>query len=336
MGYILVVTLVLITAIFVAIEMAVFSVRAERLGIAAAKGDSRGTIVLGYLSDPPKFLSSFQMATTLTSILIGAYGQSYIAEKVTPRFAEAGLASPSTWAFWTTVAGTTFLSLIFANLVPKQIGFVWAEEVSLLSARASRVYVRFTRPLAWILEVTARGIVSLFRIPIASQTKTTEADVVYMIQQGRNAGELDHSEREIAENAFKLSDLRVVDSMTRRDQIVWVDQNWPIERIRQFIVDSGRSFLPLCEGKLDHVVGIIKSRDILALPIKDLTHARLLAEISEPLVIPRKHKLLQVIEHMRSSDSRVAMVADEHGGMVGMLALNDLVAAIVGPLCGIK
>ncbi len=198
------------------------------------------------------------------------------------------------------------------------------------------MYIRFTRPLAWILEIAARGIARLFRIPIASQTKTTEADVVYMIQEGRNAGELDRSEREIAENAFKLSDLRVVDSMTRWDQIVWVDQNWPIDHIRQFIADSGRSFLPVCDGKLDQIVGIVKSRNILALPTKDLTHARLLSEASEPLVIPRKHKLLQVIEHMRSSDSRVAMVADEHGGMVGMLTLNDLVAAIVGPLCGIK
>lgn len=336
MGYILVVSLILVAAIFVAIEMAVFSVRAERLGIAADKGDKRGDIVLGFLNDPPRFLSAFQIITTLTSILIGAYGQSYIAEQLQIQFKAVGFINATTWAFWLTVASTTFLSLIFANLIPKQIGFVWAEEVSMISARFSNLYVTITRPLALILEVTARGLSKLFGVPISSLSKVTEADVVYMMKEGRHTVELDPSERKIAENAFALSDIRVTDSMTRRDQIAWVDQNWPAQKIRSFVAEKGRSYYPLCDQKLDKVVGIIKSRDLLALGSDKLDQSSIAALAKEPLIIPRSSKLLQVTEKLKTSDSRVALVADEHGGIVGMLTLNDLVATLVGPLCGIK
>lgn len=336
MGYILVVSLILVTAIFVAIEMAVFSVRAERLGIAADKGDKRGDIVLGFLNDPPRFLSAFQIVTTLTSILIGAYGQSYITAQWQPRLEAMGLPGSAAWAFWLTVAATTFLSLIFANLVPKQVGFVWAEEVSMITARFSNLYVTITRPLAWILEATARGLSKLLGIPISSLSRVTEADVVYMMKEGRHHVELDPSERAIAEKAFALSDIKVTDSMTRRDSIAWVDKNWPIPKIREFVAEKSRSYYPLCDGKLDKVEGILKSRDLLAMGSDKLDPKSLLELAKEPLVIPRNARLLQVTEMLKSSDSRVALVADEHGGIVGMITLNDLVATIVGPLCGIK
>lgn len=332
MGYLLVVLLLVVTAVFVAVEMAVFSVRSERLGQAEENGDRRGSIVLGFLADPPKFLSAFQISTTLSSILIGAYGQSYIANHLGRLLDAAGWQMPDVWAFWITVASTTFLTLVFSNLLPKQIGFVWAEEVSLLTARASSVYVRVTRPLSWILEIIARGLSTLFRIPISSASQTTEADVVFLLKQGRDAVQLDPSERRIAENAFKLSDIYLSEVMTERNRLVWIDESKDRDEIDRTIVESGRSFLPVCKGSLDNVIGIVKARDYLASARKSRIEIALRKSTSPPLIVQSDTRLLKLIERLQETEHRVAIVVGNDQRVIGMVTLNDVVTAVVGPI----
>lgn len=333
MVYLGLAVLLLLSGFLTMVEMGLFSVRRERLELAANKGDKRGAVALRYLDDPPKFLTASNVLLTLLSVMVGSLVQPYLTVPVESLLRGWGV--PTDWvapsAYGAAVTVLTIVSLVVANLLPKQLGFVWAEPVSIACAPLMRVYVALAQPLAVVVEPLVRLVARILGVPKEAQAKVGEGDLLLQLEEGLRCGGVDPREQEIARRAFALSDLRVEARMTPRESIEWVEVDLNPSAMKERIAASKRSWIVVADDSLDRVLGVIQAREYLALaspPIK----RELMAFVRQPVRVPVGTRLTRALELLSESSCRVVLVDDHSHRLVGLVTVNDVVTQILGPV----
>ncbi|HEV2667682.1 MAG TPA: hemolysin family protein, partial [Blastocatellia bacterium] len=139
------------------------------------------------------------------------------------------------------------------------------------------------------------------------------------------------AEHELVDNIFRLADLKIPQLMTPRLDVVWLDVESPPEEIRKRIIDSPYSRLPVCQGTLDNILGVVKARDLLARVLAG-EPLDLRAVMRPALYVPETRTALQLLELFKQSATHIAMVIDEHGAFEGLVTMNDVLEAIVGEM----
>jgi putative hemolysin len=333
MAALLVIALVLLTGVLVAVEMALFSVRRERLELAVQKGDGRARIGLRFLDDPAGYLTASNVALTAAGVVAGSLVTPWLTDP-TAGWLRA-LAVPTAWiptvAYVLCVTLLTLLTLVFGNLVPKQIGFVWAETVTLRGARLMGLVTLLTRPLSALVEPLVRGVARLLRVPQEASTVVEEGDLLLLMEEGLRRGRIDPREHSIARRAFALSDRKVENAMTPRDDVSWLDANLPAGQARQKVAECGRSWVVVCDGSIDRVLGTVKARDYLALASPP-DRRTLLAMLKTPAETHVGASLLGALERLGTAESRILLVRGPDARLEGLVTANDVVSALVGPM----
>lgn len=161
--------------------------------------------------------------------------------------------------------------------------------------------------------------------------RVTEEEVRALILQGAEAGVFAHSEREIVESVFRLDDRSVNELMMRRREVVWLDADASGEEIRRTVTENSYSRFPVCEGSLDNVIGIAKAKHLLERCLNNES-LDLRAVMTAPLFVPETQTALQVLELFKNAHTHIALVIDEHGGVEGLVTINDVLEAIVGEM----
>lgn len=328
-----VLALVLLSGVLVAVEMALFSVRRERLELAVQQGDGRARIGLRFLDDPACYLTASNVALTAAGVVAGSLVTPWLTNPTSDWL--RALTVPESWvpsfAYVVVVTALTLATLVLGNLVPKQIGFVWAETVTLRGARLMSLVVAATKPLAVLVEPLVRLVARLLRVPSEAASVVEEGDLLLLMEEGIRSGRIDAREHSIARRAFALSDLSVRDAMTPRERISWLDANLPSSQARQKVAACDRSWVVVCDGDLDHVLGTVKARDYLALSSPPDRPA-LVAMLKPPAESVPDASLLGALERLGSAESRILLVRGPGGRLEGLVTANDVVTALVGPL----
>jgi putative hemolysin len=314
-------------------EMALFSVRRERLEVAAESNDGRARVALQFLDDPPRFLTASGVLLTTLSILAGSLVQPGLTQPLGDWLLALGLAREAapTVAYATAVAAVALCSLVFANLLPKQLGFVFAEPITLKGARPLGLCVALARPAAAIVEPVLRMLERVLRVPRAASSDVDERGLLLLMKDGLRTGSIDPNEYDIVRRAFRLSELRVEEFMTPRDQVEWIELDLVPSAAKQRVAASSRSWIVVSDDKLDDVVGVVQARAYLAAsspPSRD----ELLAMLRQPLRVPTGTRLTHALARLAESDCRILLVESPEHGLAGLVTANDLVCAVVGPL----
>lgn len=332
MAFLIVGSLFLLTAILTAVEMATFSARVERMKQADEAGDRRGILVLAYQRSPMHFLAALQLVTTAAAFWSGALMETSFIYPV-----EVWLSSWGVPAKW--VAGSasilvltlmTLVSLIFTNVLPKQIGFIRANEIALSYARAMRWLIKLTRPLGWIVTSSVNAMLKLRRISPDQKHRVTEMDIRSLIKEGAKKGGLDEREQNIVRRALDLSDVLAEQVMTPVSKLEALDVTRGVQECDRMIHKTTHSFIPVYENGWDKTLGVIKARDWLILRHPTMKDLRRL--ISKPVTVRRKDSLLLVLEALRPVETRCVFVVNKNGVVEGMITLNDAVSHILGPI----
>lgn len=311
-------------------EMATYSARPERMRQAQAAGDRRGTLVLVYQRSPSSFLASLQVITTFATLGVGALVNSNLSDPIFATFDK--FTALGKWreeaAFATAFILATVITLIFTNVLPKQIGFVKANEVALAAARPMRLWIRLMRPLSWVVAQASAILFRVFRIRPDERYRVTEADLVHLLREGRRAGSLDASEAAMVHRVLGLSDLNVTDIMTKRSLIDWVDLNWKADQIERYLCNVPHSFVPVGNGDLDQVTGVLSVRNWLreTRPAMDKMRLMPVVEVNED------SSLLEMLSALGPIETKMVFVRSKSGDIVGMVTLNDAIQGITGPL----
>jgi putative hemolysin len=269
----------------------------------------------------------------LIGILSGAFGGATIADTLEAAFAQNPALAPYSGALAVGIVVTviTYFSLVIGELVPKRLALNNAERIATLIAPIMQFVSTIARPFVSLLSVSTELVVRLLGIKPASEPTITEEEVKILIEQGRESGVFEDVEQEIVERVFRLSDRTVNSLMTHRSEMVWLDVEDPLETNLQKILASGHSNFVVCKGDFDHVIGILRAKDLL----REYTAGRPVSipgSLPMPPFVPEGVDALEVVARLRHDKSPVALVVDEYGTIDGMVTLTDVLEAIVGDI----
>jgi len=329
----LVLLLILVNGFLAMSELAIVSARRPRLSALAERRRPGARTALALAEDPGRFLSTVQIGITLTGVFAGAFGGATIAEWVAGRLEELGLQQSVSepLAIIGVVALITYLSLIIGELVPKQIALRYAEQTACIVAPAMRRLSTLAGPLVTVIDLSAKGVLRLVGAQGPPPHRITDEEIRILIAEAESAGVVRSAEKDMIGAVMRLSDKRVGALMTPRPQIDWIDLEEGEAGIRQAIMATKHSRLPVARGSVDRFEGIVAIRDILELVLsgKPLDVAGIL---HPPPVFHETADALFVVETLRNTDHHMGLILDEYGSVQGVVTRADLLEAIIGEM----
>lgn len=324
--------LIVVNGIFAMSELAVMTSRHSRLQSAAGAGSKGAAVALSLSREPTRFLSTVQVGITLVGVLAGALGERALSDDLEPVVARIPWLEP--WSEPITlvlvVLIITYFSLVVGELVPKRIAIAHPEAVAIAIARPLNALSIIAAWPVRILAVSTDAILKVFRIRARSGDDVSEDDVRALIVRAASTGVFTPQEHRLFQRIMRAGDLQVRDLMVARRNIIWIDESEPIDAVRVLVGTSPHSHFPVCRGDLDHCVGVVHVKDLIAYGLIAGRDFRVTTVAHAPLFVPETMPALRLLDQFQSTKVHIAFVVDEYGGTQGMLTLNDVTQAIVG------
>lgn len=323
--------LLIANGVFAMAEIAVVSAKKVRLRLLADQGNGKARAALELAESPNRFLATVQVGISLVGIFTGAFGGATLAAKLAVPVSQVQFLAPyaDKIAFGIVVALITYFSLVLGELVPKRFGLSNPEGISMAVARPMNWLSKVAGPLVSFLSASTEGLLRLLGFKPDKEAVVSADEVRVLMQEGVRAGAFNKVESHIVHSALELDELAVRDLMTPRPKIIWLNKDDPHEAIWHKIVVSAHSHFPVYESNRDNVVGIVSVKAIYA-NLAAGTPARIPDLMTKPLVVPSSQTAVQLLDTFKQTGKHLALVTDEFGSIVGLVALHDVMEAIVG------
>jgi putative hemolysin len=323
--------LILVNGVFSMSELAIVSARTAKLRMAAEKGSGAAQTALALAAEPGKFLATVQIGITLVAVIAGAFSGATLGGPVADRLAALGLA-PATAervGFTLVIGLTTFFTLVIGELVPKQIALRAAVPLALVMARPMALFARFSAPFVWLLDTSSSLILQALGLHHRGDHRLTAEELQMIFAEATRTGVIEEEERAILSGIMRLGERTVRELMTPRTEIDWLDLGASEAQIRETIAASPHSLLPVADGSVDRVVGVVKVREVLARLLAGQP-VRLARVMRKAEVVPDQLDAMDALRILQSSGLGMAMVHDEYGHLDGIVTAADLLAAMAG------
>ncbi|NIJ09123.1 putative hemolysin [Sphingomonas vulcanisoli] len=327
----IIVALMLVNAVFAMSEMAIVSSRKPRLEAMARRGQKGARIALRLASDPGKFLSTVQTGITLIGVLAGAFSGEKLGGPVADRLERLGLQHTIAghWGFALVIIGTTYLSLVIGELVPKQVALRTPEPIAAAMARPMMGLSYAAAPFVWLLDRSSALFFKLLGLDREREDRVTAEELHLVVAEASSAGVIEESERAIISGVVRLADRPVREVMTPRTQVEWIDATLDAAALRDRLLALPHSRVPVGNGSVDELIGVIEAKDLLAAALAGPLPSIL--EFIHPVqVVPDQMDAMNALQVLRGSEVPVAFVHDEYGHFDGLVTPVDLLAAIAG------
>lgn len=326
--------LIALNALFAGAEIAVLSVNETKLERMAQQGNKKAKRLERLTAEPARFLSTIQIAITLSGFLGSAFAADGFSEPLVDWAVSLGATLPRKTLDKIAVIIITlilsYFTLVFGELVPKRIAMKKSEALALgMSGLLSGISVVF-KPVVWLLSVSTNGVLRLCGIdPHEQEEAVSEEEIRMMVDEGGEKGTIDREEQKFIRNVFEFDDLTAGEIATHRTDVDILlteddDECWAAE-----IHDSRHTLYPVCDSSPDNVIGIVNAKDYFRLDDKSRENVMAHA-VTEPYFVPESIKADVLFKKMKNERRKMAVVLDEYGGMTGIITLNDLVGELVG------
>ncbi|MDR0365454.1 MAG: hemolysin family protein, partial [Bifidobacteriaceae bacterium] len=327
------VVLTLGTAVFVAAEFSLVAVDSAVLD--AAERPERYGALRRALGSTSLYLSASQVGITLTTILLGYTAQPAATRLFDRLVGGAGQAAPlvgSALAAALAVICVNAFSMLFGELVPKNLAMAEPLGVSRLALPFLLGFTKVMRPVIWLLHSSSTGLLKLMRITpvdeVDSARSAEELDSV--VRRSAAEGMLDEDLADRLTRTLALTELRAVDAMTDRTQITVVGRDATADDVIRLVRETGHSRLPVIDGSRDNIIGLVALRKAVAVPHERRPKVAVTALMTEIIEVPETARLGPVLVQLRDAGAQMAVVVDEYGGTSGVITLEDVVEEIVG------
>src|ERR1043166_203142 len=330
--------LVATNGFFVASEFALVSVRRSRLEARAAAGNSNARAALRLLDNPTFFISAVQFGITLASLALGWIGEPTVAswlEPIAHGIASEGRAGYVAHVMAVVIAfsAITFMHIVLGELMPKMVALERAEKIALFCSRPLELFAKTFRAPLWVFNsVGARlGRLIGLKSTLDHAAVYTETELRQLVDVARESGYLRAEERRLIHRVFEFSDTLVREAMVPRTEMAAIPSSSSLEQITKAFQQFSYSRLAVYKESLDDVMGFIHSKDVmpfLLCPEK----FRLEEALQPPLYVVDTARLEDVLRQMQKAKSHFGFVVDEHGGLEGIITLEDLLEEIVGDI----
>ncbi len=323
---------------FVGSEYSLVTARRPKIAERAAAGSRGARAALRLLAAPTIFISATQLGVTLASLALGWIGEPTISALLLPiamRIASAGWAGYVAHLLAVAIAFTviTFLHIVIGELMPKMIALERAESLAIVSAGALELFSKIFRAPIWVLNKTGAGLGRLLGIKSSLEHAAvyTETELRQLVDISRASGHLRADEQRLIHKVFEFSETLVREAMVPRTETAAVSFDCSLEEIAKAFRQHGYSRLPVYRESLDEVAGVIHSKDVMPYLLRPETF-RLEEVLQPPLYVVDTARIEDVMRQMQRAKVHFGFVVDEHGGVEGIITLEDLLEEIVGDI----
>ena len=314
-------------------EVALLTSKRAKLSAMAARGKKSAEVAIRISEDPTQFLSTIQIGITSIGLLSGIVGESIFAKPLAIWLQSVGVpdgvADVSATVF--VVLIVTFIAITVGELVPKRIGQSNPEQIATVIATPMLILSKVTKPFVVILTVTTNTLLRLFGIGKHKEATVTEDEIEAILDEGSVAGLIEDQERELVKNVFRLDDRKLGSLMVPRSEIVFVDINDPEAESFNQIAQSVRSRIPVCDGGLDSIIGVLTAKTALSTVARG-EKLSLQENLDPPLYVPETLTGMDLLEQFKQSRTHIAFVVDEYGGLEGLVTIQDIFDTLIGEI----
>lgn len=330
------VILIALNAVFASAEIAVLSLNETKLGRMAEQGNSRAKRLVRLTKEPARFLATIQVAITLSGFLGSAFAADNFSEPLVDWMIHMGVSIPRATLDAGAVVFITlvlsYFTLIFGELVPKRIAMKKPEQIAMgISGLVSGISIVF-KPIVSFLSVSTNLVLRLCGIdPKEEEEQVSEEEIRMMVDVGSEKGTIEHQEKEFIQNVFEFNDIMAESIATHRTDVVMLWMEDDMEVWAETIHNSRHTFYPVCDGSPDNVIGVLNAKDYFR--IDDKSRNKVMNQAVYPAYFVLETTKADVLfRNMKANKSTIAIIIDEHGGMTGIVTMNDLVEELVGDL----
>ena len=330
------IALIALNAIFACAEIAVISMNDTKLAKLASEGDKRAVRLARLTNQPARFLATIQVAITLSGFL----GSAFAAENFAGMLADwlLSLGVPMTRDVLNSIAVVvitvilSYFTLVFGELVPKQVAMRKAESLALGMSGLISAISKICAPLVGLLTLSTNGILRLMGIdPNAQPEEVSEEEIRMMVDAGNESGTIDNEEREFIQNVFEFDNLPVDDIITHRTDVTFLYLEDSLSVWDQAISETRYTYYPVCNETPDQIVGVLNTK--IYFRMKDKTKETVMEQaVTDAYVVPETLKADVLFRNMKKEHEQIAIVLDEYGGMSGIVTIKDLIEELVGDL----
>ena len=325
---ILIIVLIFVNAFFSASEMAIVSVNKNRLKILIEEGNEKAKKLDKLMEEPSKLLSTIQIGITLAGFLASASAAVAISEPFKQLLMMMNVPYYSQLSLLIVTMLLSYLSLVFGELIPKQIALLNSEKIALANINIIMFVYRVFIPFIKILTFSTNIVLSIFNVKEKSDLETVSKEEIKLMV---NDSEIKDSEREMIEKIMDFDDKVAREIMIPRTSMFALDVNSDIKDIFESENIIRYSRIPVYFEDLDNIVGILHTKSLLKrayeIGFDDIDIKSLL---QEAYFVPETKKIQSLFIEMKNLKKHIAILIDEYGGVSGIVTLEDLLEEIVG------
>jgi CBS domain containing-hemolysin-like protein len=329
--------LVAANGFFVAVEFGLARLRPTQAEEFVRQGRPGAKSVMHAVRHIDSYLSGCQLGITICSLGLGALGEPAFHDALEPLLGDAaqiaGIGLASALAF----VIITMLHVVVGELAPKSAAIARTPPIVLALTPPMRMFYIATKPVVELLNGLGNLVLKPFGIPPASESGSqphSEDELRLLLRESSREGTIGREEQELSEAALVFGDRRAREVMKPRAEIAYVLTTDSPRRIAERVIETGHTRLPLCEpeGGLDAAVGVINAKDLVPIGLEPDREFDV-REIARPIAhVSESARLERVLRDMRRERRHIALVHDEHGTVVGLVTLEDILEELVGEI----
>jgi putative hemolysin len=326
--------LIAVNGVFVAAEISLVTVRRSRIRQLSDEGDVRARRVGRMTERPGRMLATIQLGITFIGFLAAAFAGASIAGQLASRLRDIGplSASADILALLIITLVVSLFTIVFGELVPKTLGMAHAERYSLMLARPMDVLGRILAPVVWFLTTVTHGMTRLLGVRDIPDDAITSEELRILVERGGEQGTIEAEEEQMIGGVLELGERRVHEVMVARVDIVALSVDAALGEIVEVIVSEGHSRIPVYDGSMDNIVGMLYAKDLLPYLVGEDRPPAIRRLVRTPLFVPESMLVDDLLHSLQRRRVHLAIVLDEHGGTAGLITIEDLIEEIVGEI----
>jgi putative hemolysin len=330
-----IVLLVLLNGVFVAAEIALVTVRRSRLDQLEDEGNRGAERVRRLIEDPGRFLAVIQLGITFIGFLASAFAAVSLVTTLTDALAGIGVAEAYA-APISLVLVTILLSLftiVFGELVPKSLALAHPDRFALALARPVDILGRLLGPVVAVLTSVTNAIAHALGAEVTREARISAEELKLIVERGGQQGILEAEEEQMIHAVIELGDRRLHEVLVPRTDMIALPVGATYEQAIDTIVGEGHSRIPVYEGTVDEIVGLLYAKDLLPILKAGVDERPALRSLLRPPVfVPESMTIDDLLHEFQRRKVHIAIVLDEYGGTAGMVTIEDLLEEIVGEI----
>ena len=322
---------------FVAAEFALVKLRLSEIKASAEAGSRAAKIVEQIVGRLDAYLSACQLGITLASLGLGWVGEPLVATSIEPFVTSMGIEAHNVHyiAFPLAFLLITFLHITAGEQVPKILAIQRHKPTSLVVALPLAIFYKVFKPFIWVLNTSSNLMLRAIGVRMMGGHggSHTEDELRFLIYESSQVGLVSTRERVLMENVLDLEDRVARSVMLPRNLIVSVDATRPIEEQMAVVSNSGHTRIPICEGDLDQVIGMVHVKDVLRATTAAEGSLSDLRGIMRPVrFLPESVALDELLRTFQKERVMMALLVDEYGVVSGMITLENVLEQLVGAI----